>query len=201
MVRAEDAFYPLWVVLRGDVLWISLCWVCAIHHGRSGRAGLKEDHSLGNDRLVACCGVAGHIYRRWAHVRIRRIASSTRGEGTETVGGVRDVVHHPQSLNSFEAGKRSMISTRRLCFFSGQRENGCELRLDKSRGASAGISRRLGEHIQNHRHPSRDTWMQGRGQRWWQWWLWWLYLESEKKVKRREDMKTLLDPQRSTARW
>ena len=62
-------------------------------------------------------GVVGHIHRRWGRGRTRRIALSTKEEGTGTAGGVRDVVLHPQSRNSFEAGKRSVISTRRLCIF------------------------------------------------------------------------------------
>lgn len=176
--------------------------MCAIHHGRSGRAGLKEDHSLGNDRLAACCGVAGHIYCRWARVRIRRIASSTRGEGTETVGGARDVAHHPQSRNSFEAGKRSMISTRRLCFFFPAREK-IVVNFDLiSRGVRARGS--VGDWENTYRiiairaaihgcgTEARGCGSGGCGGYTW---------NPGKKVKRREDMKTLLDPQRSTARW
>ena len=122
MVRAEDVFYPPWMVLRGDALWISLCWACVNHHGRSGHAGLEEERSLGSDRLVTWRDAAGHIHRRWAHVHIQGIALSTEGEGTETAGGGRDVAHHPQSRNSFEASKRSVISTRRLCLFPARRK-------------------------------------------------------------------------------
>lgn len=110
------------MILRDDVLWISLCWVCGSHHGCSGYAGWEEDRSLGSDRLVTWCDAADHIHCRWAHVRIQGIALSTEGVGTETAGGVRDVVHHPQSQNNFEASKRSVISTRRLCLFPARRK-------------------------------------------------------------------------------
>lgn len=56
-------------------------------------------------------GVVGHIPRRWAHARTQMIALSPKKGGT----GAQDVVLHPQSLYSFEAGMRSVISTRRLC--------------------------------------------------------------------------------------
>lgn len=120
MVRAEDASYPLWAVPRDDALWISLCSECANHYGHNAHSGLEDDHRLGGDNLVTWRDATGHIHRRWAHVRTRRIALST--EGTETAGGVHDVAHRPQSRNSFEAGKRSVISTPRLCLFPVRRK-------------------------------------------------------------------------------
>lgn len=110
------------MVLRSDALWISLCSVCANHRGRSGRSGSGEDHSLVSDNLVTWRDGVGHILRRWGHVRTQRIALSKKGEGIETAGGARGVVHRLQSRNNFEAGKRSMISTRRLCHFPARSE-------------------------------------------------------------------------------
>lgn len=110
------------MVLRGDALWIFLCWAYANHHGRSGHAGSEEDRSLGSGRLVMWRDVVGHIHCRLARVHIQGIALSTEGEGTEIVGGVRDVAHHPQSRNSFEAGKRSVISTSRSFLFPARRK-------------------------------------------------------------------------------
>lgn len=78
------------------------------YHGRNVHSDSEEDRSLANDSPVTWCDVAGHIRRRWAHARTQRIALSTKKGGT----GVQDVVLHPQSRSSFEAGKRSMISTR-----------------------------------------------------------------------------------------
>lgn len=63
-------------------------------------------------------GVVGHIHRRWGRGRTRRIALSTKEEGTGTAGGVRDVVLRLQSRSSFEADKRSVISTRCLNHFT-----------------------------------------------------------------------------------
>ena len=80
--------------------------------GGSGHSGQEEDRSLESDNLVTWRDVAGHIHRRWVHGCTRRIALSTKEEGTETVGGVRDVVLRPRSRNSLEAGERSVISTR-----------------------------------------------------------------------------------------
>ena len=117
MVHAEGAVYPPSMVLRSDGLWISLCSACANHRGRSGRSGSEDDHSLANDNLVTWRDAVDHILRRWGHVRTQRIALSTRGEGIETAGGARGVVHRLQSRSNSEAGKRSMISTRRLCHF------------------------------------------------------------------------------------
>lgn len=110
MVRVGVVFSPPWVVLGGALL-ISLCWMCANHHGRTGFA---RDHSLESDSLVTWRDAVGRIHRRSAHVRTRRIVLSTEGEGIGSAGGVHDVVLHPQSRNSFGAGKRSVISTRRL---------------------------------------------------------------------------------------
>ena len=109
-------------VLRSDALWISLCSAYANHRGRSGHSGLGEDHSLASDNLVTWRDVVDHILRRWGHVRTQRIALSTKGEGIETAGGARGVVHRLQSRSSFEAGKRSVISTRRLCHFPARSE-------------------------------------------------------------------------------
>ena len=91
--------------------------MCGNYYGCSTHSGFEEDHSLGGDSFVTWHDGADHIHRRWVHVRTQRIALSTKGEGTETAGGVHDVALHPRSRNSFEAGKRSVISTRRLCIF------------------------------------------------------------------------------------
>lgn len=87
--------------------------MCANYHGCSVRSDLEEDRSLGNDSFVTWRDGSGHIYHRWAHVRTRRIALSTRSEGT----GVHDGEFHLQSRNNFEADKRSTISTQCLCPF------------------------------------------------------------------------------------
>jgi len=96
--------------------------MCGNCYGCSSRSGLKEDRSLGSDSLVTWRDWAGHIRRRWVHVRTQRTVLSTKREGTEIAGGVRDVTRHPQSRNSFEAGKRSVISIRRLGLFPAKRK-------------------------------------------------------------------------------
>ncbi|KAF9793052.1 hypothetical protein BJ322DRAFT_98762 [Thelephora terrestris] len=120
------------MIPRGAFLWIYPCWTHANHCGRSGQSGLEEDRSLESDNFVTWHGAAGHICRRWAYVRSQRSALSAK-EGIEAVGGVYDVALHPQNRCSFEAGKRSVISTSRPCPFQAESKQQCELRLDKSR--------------------------------------------------------------------
>jgi hypothetical protein len=122
VAHGVDVSSPPWVALRSDALWISLCLTYVNYRGRSGRSDSEEGHSLESDSFVTWRDAVGHIHRRWAHVRTQKIAVSTRGEGTETAGGVRDVVLHPQSRNSFEASKRSVISTCRWYLFPARRK-------------------------------------------------------------------------------
>lgn len=84
------------------------------YHVRSVHSDLEEGRNLASDSFVTWRDVADHIRRRWAQVRTQRIALSTKKGGT----GVHGVVAHPQSRNSFEAGKGSVISKRRLSYLS-----------------------------------------------------------------------------------
>ena len=122
MVRVEVVSFPPRVLLKSDVLWISLCWTGVNCRGRSGHSGPEEDHSLESGSLVTWRDVADHIHRRWGRGRTPKIALSTKEEGTETAGGGHDVVLRPQSRNSLEANERSVISTRfPNCFTTGRK--------------------------------------------------------------------------------